>query len=133
MSRYTPGPWELCRDGECPCKIVSAENGPVCKVTSGLWGDTYPSLRIVEDGIDKKIEPYTELIPYGEVSEETAIANGILISKAPDIYEALKEIISAWDAPFYGEDEDRIDFLYESTIKARELLLDIHSKLSPEV
>lgn len=91
--KHTPGPWSLCHDGKCPCMQVGSEHHPVCTVVSGTWGDTYPALRIVGGSLEQKAEPYIEQIPYGEIPKEVAIANGILISKAPEMYKTINDMI----------------------------------------
>jgi hypothetical protein len=62
-------------------------------VIAGKWGDDYCSIRLVgESSLDLKAEAYMEQITYGEIPEKEAIANANLISAAPDMYEALKNI-----------------------------------------
>ena len=66
---------------------------PVAKITTGNWGDDFPSIRIVgETTLDLKAEAYMGQITYGSVNEETATANAILIAAAPDLLMALQAI-----------------------------------------
>jgi len=91
--KYTKGPWHACQNGECSCKRVWCDDNPVAEVIAGKWGDDYCSIRIVgESSLDLKAEAYMEQITYGEIPEKEAIANANLISAAPDMYEALKNI-----------------------------------------
>ena len=69
----TPGPWVACREGECRCKSVDCNWGPVATVTCGDWGDS------------------DELI-YGTVEESAAAANARFIAHArQDIPDLLAE------------------------------------------
>lgn len=90
---YSPLPWHACNNGECSCKQVWIAEHPVAKVTSGNWGDDYPSIRLIgSSSLGLTAEPYMEQITYGEVSEKTAVANARLIATAPELYEVLKKL-----------------------------------------
>ncbi|MDE2106917.1 MAG: hypothetical protein KGL39_57415 [Patescibacteria group bacterium] len=93
--KYTQGPWRVCGNGDCSCKTVSASDHPICKVTSGDWGDSYPSVRIVGHSfsLDRKAEAYMEQITYGCVDEDVAKGNALLIAASPDLFEALKALL----------------------------------------
>ena len=92
--KFSQGEWSACHKGKCPCKQVWTDDYPIAEITVGKWGDDYPALRIVgESSLNQKVEAYMEMIEYGEVSEETAQANALLISAAPNMYKALKRII----------------------------------------
>lgn len=88
MSEFTPGPWKVCC---AKCLSVLCNDFPVAEITRGDWGDEYPAIR-VENGIGGKAEAYTEMIEYGHVAEDVALANAYLIAAAPDLYEALEEL-----------------------------------------
>jgi hypothetical protein len=88
MSKHTPGPWSLCNDGEkCKCGQIWSADFPIAKVTKGKWGDPYPAIRPVGGSIGRQYEAYIELIEYGEVPEDVAMANGRLIARAPELLE----------------------------------------------
>jgi len=55
--------------------MIWTKDYPIAKVTSGKWGDDYPSLRIVEPGIEAKVEAFMEQITYGEIAPEAAKTN----------------------------------------------------------
>ena len=71
----TPGPWVACHEGECRCKSVDCDWGPVATVTCGDWGDS------------------DELI-YGTVGESVAAANARFIAHArqdiPDLLDMME-------------------------------------------
>lgn len=92
--KHTPGPWTACNDGKCKCRMVSSTEDLICTVTSGEWGDEYASIRLVgPSSLELKAEAYMEMIAYGNVPEGVALANARLISAAPDLLFALKQII----------------------------------------
>jgi hypothetical protein len=93
MGEHTPGPWTICCDGKCTCKMVGCSDHPIAKVISGEWGDEYPSVRLVgTSSLDIKAEGFMEMIGYGSVHEDVATANARLIAAAPDMYEALRAL-----------------------------------------
>ena len=96
--KFTKGPWHVCSgtksvQGICSCMSISCADHPIATVERGEWGDSYPSLRWVEGtgSIGRKAEAYMELIGYGSIPDEEAVANAHLLSAAPDLLEALKQ------------------------------------------
>lgn len=85
---HTPGPWNVLSNSN---QIWCADY-PVAEVTCGVWGDDYPSLRLVGPSLQIKAEAYMDRIAHGEVFKETAESNACLIAAAPDLLEALKKI-----------------------------------------
>lgn len=87
--KHTPGPWKACHDGKCKCKQVWSETAdhPVAIVECGKVGDDYPE---VENG-----KAVMKQITYWEIGEEVAEANAHLIAAAPDMLEALENLIKA--------------------------------------
>lgn len=98
---FTPGPWTACGNGACPCKQVWSADAdyPVVTVNSGKWGDKFPAIRLCEDPgtIGGKAEAYMEEIVYGEIPEDTAKANAVLIAAAPELYEALSKVVADYE------------------------------------
>ena len=93
---YTEGKWHVCNNGECSCKYVWADDHPIAKVVAGKWGDDFCSIRIVvNSSLDLKAEAFIDQITYGEIPEKTARANAHLIAAAPELYEALKVLVTA--------------------------------------
>jgi len=88
---HTPGPWHVCHQAKCPCKQVWAEDHPIAEITAGKWGDDYPALRLNTDKgmYGMHAEAYMEQITYGEVHEEIARGNALLIAQAPNLYADL--------------------------------------------
>lgn len=88
MSTFTKGPWRACSCKKC--FTVSSKDHPIALIEHGKWGDPYPAIRLVgESSLDMKAEAYMELIDYGTIDENTALANCHLIAAAPDLHEAL--------------------------------------------
>ncbi len=94
----TGGPWTACcakRDNGC--SHVMHSDGMIAEVTKGPWGDEYPALRAVDEhgnktspgAIGAKVEPYIEMIEYGDVSPEQANKNKIFIAHAREDVPAL--------------------------------------------
>jgi hypothetical protein len=116
MSEHTPGPWEICGDGKCPCKQVWSEHHPVAEVVAGEWGDEYEDIKLEkrEGYIGHRAIAYIEKIIYGEVDEETARANARLIAAAPDLLAAcISNGMAADEARYSGPDmlEDAANIL----------------------
>jgi hypothetical protein len=91
-SAWTPGPWSICHNGDCPCKSVRCDDHPIAEVTNGEWGDEYPAIRPVDTGgmSGTAVEAYMARIVYGKISHDTAKANGRLIASAPTLFSALE-------------------------------------------
>jgi hypothetical protein len=90
MSEGTKTPWKYCCD---KCLTISAPDHPIAKVTSGDWGDDYPSLRISEPGILAVAEPYMAQVTYGHIPKDEAIANAALIVSAVNSHKQLVEAL----------------------------------------
>ena len=119
MSEFTKGEWKACHNGECSCKQIWCDDYPVATVNAGKWGDDYCSIRLVgESSLTLKAEAYMEQITYGEIKEKTAIANARLIAAAPDMYEALKAIMSYFDSPDIQNASDYFPQMREALAKA---------------
>lgn len=94
QGKHTPGPWSVCGNGECSCKTIMCADHPIAVVTHGEWGDDYPAIRLVgTSSLDQKAEAYMEQITYGEIGEELARANALLIAAAPDLLATLKALV----------------------------------------
>lgn len=99
---FTPGPWSACGSerGGCQCGMIwsRAVDVPIATAIIGKWGDEYPELDIVDDGPSigrtVTIKPKMEMIEYGSIDEATGKANAQFISAAPDLYEALEDLVS---------------------------------------
>lgn len=96
--KFTPGPWHTCGNGQCKCKQIWSNEHPVAQITSGKWGDDYPSLKVSGPSLQLKVEAVMEQITYGEVDEETAVANARLIAAAPDLLAALRLCLPIMEA-----------------------------------
>jgi hypothetical protein len=93
-----PGPWHACGQdrGGCSCGFVYSEpaDAPVAKVTIGVWGDQWPEIRQVQverpertwgqppEPSSLRLEPYMEMMEYGEIPEHVGKANAAFISAA---------------------------------------------------
>lgn len=89
ITKFTKGGWHACGDGDCECKHVWSAHHPITSVEHGEWGDTYPAIRVVGEGVARLYEPYIEKIPYGFIPEEVAVANAQVIAKATASYEQM--------------------------------------------
>ena len=93
-TEHSPGPWHACHDGKCSCKQIWCNDYPVAKVEAGKWGDEFCSIRLVGDSsLDLKAEAFMDMIEYGTIPEETAIANARFIVKACNSHEELIEAL----------------------------------------
>jgi hypothetical protein len=137
-TKFSRGPWGTCHLGKCKCKQVWTVPGdhPVATVEAGEWGDEYPSLRITGDSLDQKVEPFIDMIAYGEIDEETAIANARLIAAAPELYEALESLLEYCSLSFDNdrekyEDEARraLDIAIDGNIEEEKEIQAISDKL----
>lgn len=82
-TKFTPGPWEACRNGECPCRMV--------------WNKPYDM--VVAVAIAASDEQYT--CGAGIVDKDMLRANSLLIAAAPELYEALSRSLN-WLSSYPG-------------------------------
>lgn len=104
--RATPAPWNACGQsrGGCTCCQVWSESvdAPVAKADIGEWGDEFPTLRIDPSSSIKgkvEVQAVMDMLVYGEIPKERAIANAAFIAEArqaiPDLLDALEEMANA--------------------------------------
>ena len=96
-AKFSHGDWHACDKGNCVCKQVWCDDYPVATVTSGKWGDDYPSIRLVGRSLNTTAEAFMDQITYGEISEATATANARLIAMAPQMYDYINIQAEAGD------------------------------------
>ncbi len=94
MSKYLPTPYIKCgaSDGKCPCGQIWSKpaDTPIGEIIIGKWGDKHPAIRIKEPrGIGVVVEPYMEMIEYGEIPEEVAHATIDFILLACNMHDEL--------------------------------------------
>lgn len=82
-TKFTPGPWEICKDGACPCKQIWSIPGdfPVATGNGVHIGAVHQHMADAPDLI------------YASLSDETRKANAALIAAAPDLYAALSDLM----------------------------------------
>jgi hypothetical protein len=120
--KHTPGPWHACGNGKCDCKQVWSSDYPVAQVECGKWGDDYASIRLTGESLQLKAEPFMDQITYGEISEDVAEANSLLIASAPDLLEACKGALAALtqNKTYPSDIEAAKEFLTRAISKAEE-------------
>ena len=95
--KYTPTPWKLCNDGNCPCLSIGGDGHPVADVTNGEWGDNIPVIRIegTPGGCsgELKIKAEMSMIGYGTVDKKEAKANAEFIVRACNSHDQLVEAL----------------------------------------
>lgn len=123
----SPAPWHTCHGGDCSCKQVWTDNHPVAVVEHGEWGDTYPSLRLIDGGegsIAVKVEASMEKIPYGMIPEEVAKANVQLIvalrNLGPGLLAENRVLRMAMDISKIDATESRLRRYENSLIRIRD-------------
>jgi len=95
--KHSPTPWGACHDGECQCKMIWSvpSDHPVVDVIAGKWGDRFASIKLVGTSLDLKAEAFMDMIEYGSVNDETAVANAQFIVKAVNNYDSFREMLNA--------------------------------------
>jgi hypothetical protein len=107
--KATPLPWSRCghNRGGCQCGVISAPDFPVAKVTIGVWGDSYPAIRLKKGtgSIEGSYEAYTERIDYSEVEEAQGKANAAYIvaacNETPKLLARISALRKAMDEAGY--------------------------------
>jgi hypothetical protein len=83
--RFTSGPWEAAT----PMQVWGGDH-PICEIERYEWGDTFPSLKLEGNSLDRKVVPFMDIVAYGEIPMDEAKANQQVISAIPDMYHALE-------------------------------------------
>jgi hypothetical protein len=87
-TKWTPGPWKQCKNGECTCGIVWSIPGdfPVCAIGGGSIFKCHAQFPVAVAHTHMADAP--DLI-YASLPAEQAVANANLMAAAPDLYAAL--------------------------------------------
>lgn len=114
--KYSIGPWRsphfVDDEYDCDCGTVFSEEGPVCEVIVGEYGDKFANIKIEGSSIDAVAVPFIDIIPICTVEKNVAINNAKLITSSPTMFEFIKDI----------SDIDNIDVI---KTKAKEVLQNI--------
>jgi len=102
VARFIPGPWRECghKRGGCTCGQVWSipADVPVATAIIGEWGDTVAVLK--KEGRRKVAA--LDMMVYGSIGQETGKANARLIAAAPQLYEALVQLLKCCETSFTG-------------------------------
>lgn len=81
MSKHTPGPWSICRNGECSCGFI--------------WSGCEEMH--IATAYDVRSIGHFDHASDAAPSREEAMANGRLIAAAPELLEALRGVLRVAD------------------------------------
>lgn len=96
------GEYHLCNNGDCKCLTIwkRSWNAPLCTITHGDWGDDYPDARIIksECSLDGKfvVEPFTNKVVYGNISQEEASKESTFVIKALNNHNQLLKFLAGY-------------------------------------
>lgn len=85
--KWTKGPWEQCKNGNCTCGVVWSIPGdfPVCTIGGRKTFECHAQFPVAVAHTHMADAP--DLI-YASLTAEQAVANANLMAAAPDLYEA---------------------------------------------
>lgn len=109
----TPGEWKVMQS----TNEVWCGEYPICEVTCGEWGDTYASLEPIGSDLIGQFQATVKMIPYGEVSKETAIANKHLISASLDAVEFIADLLHSLSSDIPNMDIPEMIYRGEAILK----------------
>ena len=80
---------------------ILSKDHPIADVIIGIWGDPYVDLELTGGSLDRKCVPVIKMIEHGEISKEEGNANANLIASAPELLDALENLVigigMGWD------------------------------------
>ena len=93
-TKFTPGPWKECRNGDCTCGHVWSIPGdfPVCTV------------QVPREPIAVAHENMADApdIIYQSITPEMCAANARLIAAAPDLHDSIRDLLAYLDGDISG-------------------------------
>jgi hypothetical protein len=118
-TKFTPGPWKECRNGDCTCGHVWSIPGdfPVCTVS----GDEVRHVAVAHEHMADAPD-----VIYQSITPEMCAANARLIAAAPELFEALTDCVAVLTDPvvgtIYHDEPDWYGALDKAVTKARAAL-----------
>lgn len=112
----TKGEWSNNRMNQ-----IATNDGPVCDIVEGDWGDVYQVLELVECDLLQQYKIRPKMIAYGNVTKEKAEANVRLIFASKDMLSLIEKFVYQ-----FGYEEPS-SYMKDHICTAKRLIDKIHN------